>query len=124
MKNLLSVTALAAAMALSTTASAESHIEEVWDCTLRDGKTMDQVNSINASWMKHANKKVKGGGISSRTVTPLVGDMGSFIFVDSFPNLDSWADLKEAMKSDEGQKIEAAFEEVTNCTSNRLYTST
>ena len=65
-----------------------------------------------------------GGGINSRAVTPLVGDMGSFIFVDSFPNLGSWADTKAVMNSGEGQKIEAALEEVSDCTSNRLYTST
>ena len=124
MKNLLSVIALAAAMALCTTASAGSHIEEVWDCTMIEGKTLDQVNSVNAKWVKYVNKNVKGSGINSRTVTPLVGDMRSFIFVDSFPNLASWADTKAVMQSDEGRKIEAALEEVTDCTSNRLYTST
>jgi hypothetical protein len=124
MKNLLAIATLAAAMTLCATASAETHIEEVWDCSLREGKTIAQVSSRNANWIKYVNKNVKGGGINSRIVTPLVGDMGSFIFVDSFPNLGSWAETKELMSSGEGQKIEAAFDEVTNCSSNRLYTST
>jgi hypothetical protein len=67
---------------------------------------------------------VEGGGINSRTVSPLVGDMGTFIFVDSFPNLSSWADTKAVMQSSEGQMIEAQIEGVSDCTSNRLYTST
>jgi hypothetical protein len=124
MKNLFLVTTLATAMALCSSANATTHIEEVWECTLTEGKTMTQVNAINANWVNYANKNVKGGGISSRTVSPLVGDMGTFIFVDSFPNLSSWADAKEAMQSSEGQKIEAELEEVSECTANRLYTST
>ena len=74
--------------------------------------------------MVSANQNVKGSGINSRIVTPLVGDLGSFIFVDSFPNLASWSEAKAAMQSGEGQKIEAAFDELSDCTSNRLYTST
>ncbi len=124
MKNLFVVTTLSAAMAFCATATANTHIEEVWDCTVLEGSTMTQVNAINANWVKYVNKNVKGGGINSRSVTPLVGDMGTFIFVDSFPNLSSWADAKEAMKSSEGQKIEAELEGVSKCTSNRLYTST
>ena len=124
MKNLLAIATLAAAMTLCATASADTHIEEVWDCSLREGKTIAQANGLNANWIKYVNKNVKGGGINSRIVTPLVGDMGSFIFVDSFPNLGSWAETKELMSSGEGQKIEAAIDEVSDCTSNRLYTST
>ncbi len=124
MKYSVSATALAAAMAFGASAGAEEHIEEVWECTLIEGKTMERVNSINAGWVKYVNKNVEGGNISSRTVTPLVGDMESFFFVDSFPNLGSWADTKEVMRSGEGQKIEAALEEVAACTSNRLYGST
>ena len=126
MKNLFVITTLSTAMALCATANANTntHIEEVWDCTLSEGKTMTQVNTINANWVKYINKNVKGGGINSRTVSPLVGDLGSFIFVDSFPNLNSWADAKVEMQSSEGQKIEAEFDDVSDCTSNRLYTST
>jgi hypothetical protein len=124
MKNLLATTTLAAAMTFCTTASAETYIEEVWDCSLREGKTFAQVSSLNANWIKYVNKNVKGGGINARIVTPLVGDMGSFIFVDSFPSLNSWAETKELMSSGEGAKIEAAFDEVSDCASNRLYTST
>ncbi|MEE4660638.1 MAG: hypothetical protein V2J89_09230 [Halieaceae bacterium] len=123
MKTLLSVTALAAALVFSASASAKEHIEEVWECTLVEGKTVDQANSVNATWLKYVNDNVKGGNINSRAVVPLVGDMGSFLFVDSFPSLVSWAETKEVMRSGEGQKIEAALEEVAECTSNRLYAS-
>jgi hypothetical protein len=124
MKNLLSVFFMTVAMAVSGIASAGTHVEEVWDCTLREGKTMKQVNAINAKWIKFVNKQVKGGEISSRTVTPLVGDLSSFVFVDAFPDLQSWTDTKAAMASEQGQKLEAEFDEVSECSSNRLYNST
>jgi hypothetical protein len=124
MKNLLLVTILAATFSFCGFANADTHVEEVWDCTLEEGKTMEQVNAINVKWVKFINKKVKGGGIDSRSVTPLVGDFSSFFFVDSFPNLQSWADAKAAMESKEGQKLDAAFDEVSECSSNSLYTST
>ena len=124
MKNLLSATVLATAFTFSGVANADTHIEEVWDCTLRDGKTMEEVNAVNAKWVKFINKKVKGGAIDSRSVTPVVGEFGSFFFVDSFPNLGSWADGKEAMQTEEGEKLNAEFDALTECGSNSLYNST
>jgi hypothetical protein len=124
MKNILSVLFMTAAVAVSGVASAGTHVEEVWDCSLREGKTMEQVNATNAKWVKFINKQVKGGGISSRTVTPLVGDLSSFVFVDAFPNLQSWTDAKAAMESKQGQKLEAEFDATSECSSNRLYNST
>jgi len=124
MKNLLTVTAMAATFAFSGFTIADTHVEEVWDCKLVEGKTMEQVNAANADWVKFANKKVKGGGINSRAVTPVVGDMGGFFFVDSFPNLKSWADTKVVMATKEGQKMEAAILAKAECSSNRLYNST
>lgn len=119
----LSTAAIAAALTLSTHAIAQTHVEEVWDCALKEGNTLDEVSSINMKWIKYVNGQVKGGNIDSRIVTPLVGDMGSFIFVDSFPDLGKWAEVKKAMQSDAGQKIEAELEEVMSCTANRLYSS-
>ena len=124
MKNLLSVLFMTAAVAVSGVASANTHVEEVWECTLRDGKTMKQVNAVNAKWGKFINKQVKGGGIGSRSVTPLVGDLSSFFFVDAFPNLQSWTDAKAAMDSNQGRKLDAEFEAVSECSSNQLYNST
>ena len=124
MKNLLSVLFMTVAMAVSGVVSAGTHVEEVWDCSLREGNAIKQVIAINAKWVKFINKQVKGGGISSRTVTPLVGDLSSFVFVDAFPDLQSWTNAKAAMDSKQGQKLDAEFDAVSECSSNRLYNST
>ncbi len=85
---------------------------------------MEEVHAVNAKWVTFINKKVKGGEISSATVVAVVGDYSSFLFVDSFPNLQSWTDASAVMDSSEGQNREAAFEEVSECSSSRLYEST
>jgi hypothetical protein len=115
--------ALLATAVVSTPALAANQIEEVWDCNLREGKTVDQVSAINQTWMKFVNSAVDGGGIASRIVTPLVGELGHFYFVDSFPSLDAWAAMKNAMGTEQGQKIEAEIDALVECTSNRLYRS-
>ncbi len=124
MKNLLSVFLMTAAVTVSGVASAGTHVEEVWDCTLNEGKTMEQVNVVNAKWVEFINKQVKGKGITSRSVTPLVGDLSSFVFVDAFPNLQSWTDAKAAMDSKKGREMDEEFAAVSECTSNALYNST
>jgi hypothetical protein len=124
MKNLLSVFLMTAVVTVSGVASAGTHVEEVWDCTLNEGKTMEQVNAVNAKWVEFINKQVKGKGITSRSVTPLVGDLSSFVFVDAFPNLQSWTDAKAAMDSKKGREMDEEFAAVSECTSNALYNST
>ena len=124
MKKFRSVTLLAAVFSVCGLANADTSIEMVWECTLKEGKSMEEVHAVNAKWVKFINKKVKGGEISSATVVAVVGDYSSFLFVDSFPNLQSWTDASAVMASSEGQKQEAAFEEVSECSSSRLYEST
>jgi hypothetical protein len=124
MKNLKFVLVISVVFAASGFVNADTHYEEVWDCKLVEGKTIKQVNAINAKWMKFVNKNVKGGGISSRSVTPVVGSLPVFIFVDSYPSLQSWADAKNLMEGKEGQALDAEFSTVSECTSNSLYKST
>ena len=124
MKNVISTTVLAVTLILCGFANAGTHVEEVFDCKLKEGKTMEEVNSANAKWLEFVNKNVKGGNISSRAVTPLVGDFGSFFFVDSFPDLTSWAAMKAAVGTEEGMKVEAGILDIVECSSNRLYNST
>ncbi len=124
MKNILSTTVLAASLTFCGFANAGTHIEEVFDCTVKDGKTMADVNAANANWIKFVNKKVKGGGINSRAVTPLVGDFGGFVVVDSFPDLTSWVAMKAAMETKDGLKVGGAVLDTVDCSSSRLYSST
>ena len=105
-------------------ANADSRVDAVWQCTLKDGKTIEEAKTADTAWLKWANANVAGGDIQSSTVSTIVGDASSFIFVDSYPSLESWGATKAAFDSPEGKAVEAAIEEVADCSENRLYRST
>lgn len=119
---LLKTLALICMLGVWATASAD--IREVWTCTIKDGKTMDDVRAANSRWVKFVNANVDGGGISSHIITNVVGNatVGSFGYVDSFPTLASWSAAKSASDgNEEGEAIDAALGEVADCSENRLY---
>ncbi len=103
------------------TASASTRINEVWTCTVKDGKTIDDVKSANHKWVAYVNKEVKGADIQSYVATTIVGKQKNFIYVDSFPSMESWTTQKAAMKKDAGKKLEEFLSTVANCQSNALY---
>jgi hypothetical protein len=87
--------ALITMMGICVAASAaDTTVSEVWTCSINDGKTMDDVRAANSNWLKFMNANVEGGGISSNIVTSVVGnaERGHFMYVDSFPTLESWAE--------------------------------
>ena len=123
MKSLL-VKFLSLVCILGISASANADIREVWTCTIKDGKSMDDVRAANSSWVKFVNENVDGGGITSHIITSVVGNVTprSFGYVDSFPTLESWAAARAATEgSEEGEAIEAALGDVADCSENRLY---
>ena len=43
------------------------------------------------------------------------------MYVDSYPDLATWAAGKAALSTDAGQAVEDGFDDVMDCTGNRLY---
>jgi hypothetical protein len=74
--------------------------------------------------VKFVNAGVEGGDIHSYVATSIVGDSTGFLYVDSFPSMKSWIAVKALMESDEGQALEAELNEVANCSTNRLWSTT
>ncbi len=103
------------------TASASTRINEVWTCTVNKGKTIDDVKMANHKWVKYVNKAVKGGDIQSYVATTIVGERKNFVYVDSFPSMESWTAQKAAMGKDAGKKLEEFLSTVAKCQSNSLY---
>ncbi len=103
------------------TASATTRINEVWTCAVNEGKTIDDVKSANHKWVAYANKEVKGGDIQSYVATTIVGKQKNFIYVDSYPSMESWTAQKAAMEKDAGKKLEEFLSTVAKCQSNSLY---
>lgn len=113
-------------MGIRVASGADPRVDEVWTCKVNAGKSMDDVRAANSKWVKYINAHVKGGDISSSVVTPIVGkvEQGTFLYVDSFPNLESWTAAKPALdKTDEGKAIDAELNAAAACSENRLYSS-
>jgi hypothetical protein len=127
MKSILtSLLATIGVLGMCATAIADPRIDEVWTCDINDGKTMDDVRAANSKWVAFVNANVKGGDITSNIVTSVVGNAtpGRFIYVDSFPSLESWTAAKSATEGNaEGEAIDAELQEVASCSDNRLYSS-
>ena len=105
---------------LSGIATADS-IVETWTCEVKEGKSIEDVQATNSKWLKWINAHVEGGGIASSVGTAVVGNIETFIFVDTYPNLATWAAAKDVLDSDEGDEIEDLFEDVSECSENRLW---
>ena len=69
-------------------------------------------------------KAAASDDVRSYALNTVVGDLTKFVFVDTFPDMAAWSAAKSAAESDEGKAIEAAFEELMECTKNHLYEST
>jgi hypothetical protein len=121
----LQLLALSAALSFGATATADTSINEVFTCQIKEGKTMDDVRAANSKWVKFMNANVDGD-IGSNIVTAVVGNaaVGHFLYVDSFPSLDTWSEAKSATEgNDEGEAIDAELGEVADCSENSLYSS-
>jgi len=103
------------------TATAGTRINEVWTCTINEGKSLDDVKTANHKWVKYVNKEVKGGDIQSYVANAIVGKQNKFVYVDSFPSMESWTAQKAAMDKDSGKKLEEELSKVAKCQSNSLY---
>ncbi len=100
MKKLLSGAFVAVVtLCLSGIATADS-IAETWTCEVKEGKSIEDVQATNSKWLKWNNAHVEGGGITSSIGTTVVGNNEIFIFVDTYPNLATWAAAKDALDSD------------------------
>jgi hypothetical protein len=122
MKKLILAGVFCLAPTLGLADTGDTRVLEVWDCTIKEGKTVEEVTAHNANWLAMArsvNAEVNSFGLES-----MVGETEVFMFVDSYPDLAAWGAVKVAMDSEQGAAIEDGFAEMLDCTSNRLFKST
>ncbi len=120
MKNLLTASLVVIGLGISGLATADS-FANVYTCKLKDDVEMEAVQEANSKWLKFVNSKVKGGGITSSVGTAVVGNFETFIFVDTYPSLSAWAATQELLDSDAGDEVDGLFEDLTDCSKNRLW---
>lgn len=119
-KPLTAATVALVTLCLSGIATADS-IAETFTCKVAEGKKIEDVQAKNSKWLKWINANVEGGGITSSVGTAVVGDTDTFMFVDTYPDLATWAAAKDALDSDAADELEELFEGVSDCSENRLW---
>lgn len=106
----------------SFSVNADTRLEQVWTCTLNDGKTLEEFSAIHGKWLAWANKQDYGGDIRGHVATPFVGDEFSVILLtDSYPDLVTYAADIAAYYAAEGAALDAEYDALASCTSSVLY---
>lgn len=95
-------------------------IANVVTCELKEGKKQEELQALNSKWLKWVRENVNEN-IESSVGTAVVGDLDVFLFVDSYPDLATWAATETALDSDAASELEDMFEEVSDCSENRLW---
>jgi hypothetical protein len=104
---------------------ADSHerMVAIWKCKLNEGKTLADVQAANGKWVKHVNAAIDEGEIRSYVLSPVVGEQGIFLYVDSFPGGAEWLASRESMQTEAGEALEKELDEAATCSHNSLYES-
>ncbi|NQV87352.1 MAG: hypothetical protein HQ492_09790 [Woeseiaceae bacterium] len=118
-KRLLGAFASIALLCFSAGAWADS-VSEVFTCELQEGKTLEDAQAVNKNWLAWMRANVNKE-VSSMAATSVVGDSDSFLYVDTYPDLATWAAGKAKLETDEGEAVESGFADVMECNSNRLW---
>ena len=123
MKKILTVLAVSVFLGVSGVAAAEP-VTMVWTCTLNDGVTPEQSQAAGKKWVALVRKLSGNDEISSSWVSAVVGDMGHFMWVDTYPSLEVWAAVQSAWAdSKDAAAIEEELEANETCSESRLYQS-
>ena len=100
---------------LSAAVSADP-ISVVFTCELKEGKTKEDAMAINAKWLKWARATGGSDEITSSFVSTVIGDIGGFMWVDTYPDIATWGKIVDG---DSG--LDAEFDAVSTCSGNRMY---
>jgi len=115
LKKIMLATVTSVFLLLSVTVHAEP-VTIVFSCELNDGSTKEDAMEVNARWLKWARATGGSDEITSSYVSTLIGDLGGFLWVDTYPDISTWGKIWDA-----DPEFDAEFDEVATCSSNRMY---
>ena len=123
MKRIITVTVASLLIGMGGAAFADP-VTMVWTCKLNDGVTEEQSQATGKKWVALVRKMTGNDEITSSWVTAVVGEMGHFMWVDTYPSLEVWAAVQTAWaNSKEAAALEEELEANETCKKNRLYRS-
>ncbi len=123
MKRIITIAVTSLLLGVSGITAADP-VKMVWNCTLNDGVTEEQSQAAGKKWVALVRKMTGNKEITSSWVTAVVGEIGNFMWVDTYPSLEVWAAVQTAWaKSDEAAALDEIFEANETCSKSRLYRS-
>ena len=115
LKKIMLATVTSVFLLLSGAVYAEP-VSIVFSCQLKEGSTKEDAMEINARWLKWARATAGSDEITSSYVSTIIGDLGSFMWVDTYPDIATWGKIVDA-----DSDFDAEFNEVSTCSGNRMY---
>ena len=120
MKKVVSTALFAlATVCASSSLLADSYVA-AYTCKLNEGKQVEDVQAANSAWLTWVRANVNEN-ITSMVGTAVVGQFDMFLFVDSYPDLATWASAQMALQNDAPKELEANLDAAAKCTENRLW---
>jgi len=115
LKKIMLATVTSVFLLLSVSVYAEP-VSIVYSCKLKEGNTKEDAMEINARWLKWARSTAGTDEITSSFVSTIIGDLGGFMWVDTYPDIATWGKIVDA-----DSDFDAEFDEVSTCSGNRMY---
>ena len=123
MKRIITATVASLLLGVSGIATADP-VTMVWTCTLNDGVTAEQSQAAGKKWVALVRKRTGNDEITSSWVTAVVGEMGLFMWVDTYTSLEVWAAVQNDWpNSEEEAALDEELEANETCSKSRLYRS-
>ena len=114
LKKIMLATVASVFLLLSVAVHAEP-ISIVWYCEMKEGSTKEDAMEINARWLKWARATGGSDEITSSYVSTVIGDLGGFMWVDTYPDIATWGKVADA-----DSEFDAEFNEISTCSGNRM----
>lgn len=114
LKKIMLATVASVFLLLSVAVHAEP-ISIVWYCEMKEGSTKEDAMEINARWLKWARATGGSDAITSSYVSTVIGDLGGFMWVDTYPDIATWGKVADA-----DSEFDAEFNEISTCSGNRM----
>lgn len=114
-KKIMLATVTTVILLLSSAVYAEP-VSIVFSCKLKEGSTKEDAMEINARWLKWARETGGSDEITSSYVSTIIGDLGTFMWVDTYPDIATWGKVVDADSA-----FDAEFDAVSTCSGNRMY---
>jgi hypothetical protein len=69
----------------------DTRVVETWNCELKDGKKMEDLQANNVKWLARTRQQAGNDEVYSYAMSPIVGDLTGFMFVDTYPDMATWS---------------------------------